>query len=380
MSLPTSLALALAVSAVVAAGATPLAIAVARRTSFYDRPRGYRAHEFPTPFLGGAAVIGAFLVAALALGAFADGFGILLACTVAMWLIGTVDDRVTIPPRWRVVSEIGAAAALYKAGLHWNTGLPHVADFALTVLWVVGIVNAFNLMDNLDGACGTVASVSASGIAVLAALQHEPVLSGMAVALAAACTTFLRWNLARPAKVFLGDGGSMPIGPVLAGLAMAVMRPLHLSGTSVAVGALLLGLPIIDVTLVIVSRARRRVAFLTGGRDHLTHRLSLTVGSPRSVAVRLGLAQGILCCLGILGAELGIATLAAVSALAGFVGLWAVVVFDRPRWRPPNIAVGADMPAARRSTTVGAHKPADRRSSVPSTAPQSTTPYVAGSR
>ena len=115
-----------------------------------------------------------------------------------------------------MLAEFAAAFALWQADLGWLLFDESVLNLALTTLWVVGLVNAFNLMDNLDGAAGTVGGVSAAGVGVLAATQGETAIAAMAFALAGACAGFLRFNLARPSRVFLGDGGSMPMGFLLA--------------------------------------------------------------------------------------------------------------------------------------------------------------------
>jgi UDP-GlcNAc:undecaprenyl-phosphate GlcNAc-1-phosphate transferase len=327
-------------AAVACAAAMPVAIAIARRTDFYDRPRGYRKHAAPTPFLGGAAVLLAILVTALVVGDVAHRFWILLACAAALGLLGTLDDRYAVAPVWRLLAEVAAALALYAGGLGWELGRADGVQVALTVIWVVGIVNAFNLMDNLDGACATVACLCGIGIGVLAAIRSQTEIAGLAFALSGACACFLRYNLARPARIFLGDGGSMPIGLLVAGLAMALSRHLYFDGTSLLATALLIGLPILDTTLVTVSRLRRGVALYTGGRDHLTHRLLRRLGSPRNVAACLALLQLGLCGAAIAGEQIGGGALWAIAGTAVAGGVVAIIALDSAAWRPSGIAVG----------------------------------------
>jgi UDP-GlcNAc:undecaprenyl-phosphate GlcNAc-1-phosphate transferase len=329
-----------AVAGAVTSVATPVAIAIARRTDFYDRPRGYRKHAAATPFLGGAAVVAGFLVAAVAVGG-VGGKHTLIGCAVIMWLLGTLDDRFAVPPRWRLLAEALAAAALVSVDLGWKTSGGSVLDFVLTVAWIAGIVNAFNLMDNLDGACSAVGGVSAVGIGTLAAIRGQTALAGLAFALAGGCAGFLPWNLAGPAKLFLGDGGSMPIGFLVATLSMAVARNLHAGDANILAGALLVGVAILDTALVSVSRLRRGVTLMTGGRDHLSHRLLLAVHSPRAVAVVLTGVQAVLCVFAVLGNQLGTATLGGLAGLAVLLGVVAIATFDTARWRPPGIAVAA---------------------------------------
>jgi UDP-GlcNAc:undecaprenyl-phosphate GlcNAc-1-phosphate transferase len=329
-----------AAAAAVTAGATPLAIAVADRTGFYDHPREYRQHGSPTPFLGGAAVLIGVLIASLCVHAVPGRLLVLLACAVGVSLVGTIDDRIALAPRWRLLADTLAATALLAAGLGWKTTGGPVVDFALTVLWVVGLVNAFNLMDNLDGACGSVGAVCAGGIGILALIHGQSVVAVIALALAGACTGFLPWNLAAPARIFLGDGGSMPIGFLVAALAMAAGRGLHVGDANVLVGALLAAVPVLDTGLVTISRLRRGVPIVTGGRDHLTHRLLPALRSPRTVAAALALAQAALCALAIGGAGLGTAAVVTLALATATIGAFTIMVLDMPRWRPAGIAVG----------------------------------------
>jgi UDP-GlcNAc:undecaprenyl-phosphate GlcNAc-1-phosphate transferase len=329
--------------------ATPAAIRIARRADFLDHPRGYRRHTAPTPLLGGAAVLVAFLIAAVALGDVSGKLLVPVGCAVGFWLLGTVDDRVAVAPKWRLLAAAGAAVALYASGLGWNTAASDPVDLSLTVVWIVGLVNAFNLMDNLDGACATVAAVAAAGIGALALIKGYSMIGGLAFALSGACAGFLPWNLCRPAKIFLGDGGSMPIGFLIAALAMVASRHAQGGNAGILVGALLVGIPILDVALVSFSRTRRGVALVTGGRDHLTHRILLVLRSPRSVAAALAVGQGVLCSLAILGYELGSGAVVGFALAAFVAGVAAVVVLDSQRWRPAGIAVAEEPASAERA-------------------------------
>jgi UDP-GlcNAc:undecaprenyl-phosphate GlcNAc-1-phosphate transferase len=329
------------VAAAVSVAATPVAIRLARRTDFLDHPRGYRKHPSPTPFLGGAAVLAAFSLAALLVAGASGRLLVPLGCAAALWLIGTIDDRVALAPRWRVLAEAGAGAALYAAGLGWNTVLPSAGDLALTIASVVIAVNAFNLMDNLDGACGAVTAAAAAGVGVLAAIRGDVTTAGLGFALSGACAGFLPSNLARPARIFLGDGGSMPAGLLTAALAMVVAHADKAGRGGLIVGALLAGLPIFDVALVSFSRLRRGATVWTGGRDHLTHRLLLRLHNPRAVAIAVAALQGLLSSLAIASYELG-ATGAVWVALGVFLAaLVAILLLDMPRWRPAGTLVGA---------------------------------------
>jgi UDP-GlcNAc:undecaprenyl-phosphate/decaprenyl-phosphate GlcNAc-1-phosphate transferase len=346
MSLGTTAALSFVVAAGASLVATPIAIRIAQRTDFFDHPREYRKHSAPTPFLGGAAVLAAFLLAALLVAGASGKLLVPLGCALVLWMVGTVDDRIGLAPGWRLLVEAGAGAALFADGLGWDTSLGGAGDALLTIVSVVIAVNAFNLMDNMDGACSSVTAVAAAGIGVLAGIKGQTTVAGLAFALAGACACFLRWNLAKPARIFLGDGGSMPIGFLVVALVMATAWHSGSGDPAVLVGGLLIGLPIFDTTLVSYSRLRRGVTLLSGGRDHLTHRLLLVLRTPRAVAATLAVLQAGLSALAILAFELG-ATAPAWVGLGVFIcGVIAVVALDSPRWQPAGIAVGMSEPRA----------------------------------
>jgi UDP-GlcNAc:undecaprenyl-phosphate GlcNAc-1-phosphate transferase len=340
MSLGLTSGLSFAVAGAASLAATPGAIKIAERTDFLDRPREYRQHSAPTPFLGGAAVLAAFILAGLVVSGASGKLLVPLGCAVCLWLLGTMDDRVAVAPFWRVLAEVLAASALYAAGLGWETRLPDVFDFGLTIISVVIAVNAFNLMDNLDGACGAVTAMAASGIGVLAAIRGDAAVAGLSFALAGACAGFLPFNLARPSRIFLGDGGSMPAGFLVAALAMTTARHAAGGNAGLLLGALLAGVPIFDTALVSFSRTRRGVTLVTGGRDHFTHRLLLSLRSPWAVAIALAVVQASLSALAIVGYELGSEAVAWIALAAFVCGVVAILVLDSPGWRPAGIAVG----------------------------------------
>jgi UDP-GlcNAc:undecaprenyl-phosphate GlcNAc-1-phosphate transferase len=317
---------AFALAFVTVLAATPVAIRVANRLWFYDQPSGYKVHSCATPYLGGAAVVAGLSLAALV---FIGGDARLLAILAGAGLllaVGTVDDRRTVRPSIRILATSGAAALLSASGGGWSVFGNDAANLALTIVWVIGIVNAFNLMDNMDGAAPTIAAVSGAGVATLAVINDDPMVAALALALVGACVGFLKYNLASPARIFLGDGGSMPIGFVLAAAVMGLPE-MNVSGVWTLIPApLLVGLAIFDTTLVIVSRSRRRVRIYSGARDHVTHRLLPLLRSPRAVVIVLALVQTILCSLAIAAAELGTTAdvLLAVSCVSiGGVALWA---------------------------------------------------------
>jgi UDP-GlcNAc:undecaprenyl-phosphate/decaprenyl-phosphate GlcNAc-1-phosphate transferase len=274
--------------------ATPLARSLAVRTGFLDHPVGFKGHSVPTPYLGGIAVLGGWLVAAVVFGGAFSDFAALSVCAVGLLVVGTLDDRFRLPIAPRLIAVGLAGVALWALGDGWDVLHSDVGNLGLTLLWVIAVTNAFNLMDNIDGSGATVSAVSAAGIAALALGRSDVLLAAFAIALTGATLGFLPWNLAKPSRIFLGDGGSMPIGFLVAAMVMAIPSA-GLGWATVPALALLVAVPIFDTTLVVLSRYRRRQPILQGGRDHLTHRLLSRFGSERRVAWILGTAQALFC-------------------------------------------------------------------------------------
>src|SRR5215207_7104228 len=337
----------LALAVAVAYWTTPLAIKVAHRLDFHDEPVGYKGHARPTPYLGGAAVLGGFLMAA---GLLEGGFARLLpivVCTCALWALGTLDDRLGLAAWPRIAAECGAALVLWSSGFGWDVLPGEVADLALTMVWVVGLVNAFNLIDNMDGAAATVAAVTAVAIGALALLEGDAPLAILVFGLAGACLGFLPYNLASPARTSLGGGGSLPIGLVVAAALIALPMAPDLGFEHLLAAVMLVGVPVLDTTLVSISRRRAGLSILTAGRDHVTHRLHTRLGTARTVALTLGMVQA-----GLGGIAIGVVHLGRGSVLAAW-SIWfvvaaaSIVLLESRSWAPVrDPATPASAPAA----------------------------------
>jgi UDP-N-acetylmuramyl pentapeptide phosphotransferase/UDP-N-acetylglucosamine-1-phosphate transferase len=316
-----TLAVRLTLGFVIAGGltylATPYAIRAANRLQFYDKPAGYKGHLQPTPYLGGAAVMGAFVIAVLAFAGDWQKTLALLAGVALLWLVGTIDDRRPLLPALRVAIELALGVLVYRAGLGWDLHAGDWLDLALTCIWVLAVVNAFNLFDNMDGAAATMALVVAAGAALIGVVRDEVWLAAGASALCGACLGFLPRNLSQPARIFLGDGGSMPVGFAVSVFVMVGAGTTTVAWRSLLVALLLVAVPVLDTALVIVSRRRRGVSVLTGGRDHLTHRTRRYLPSTRAVALSLGIGQAALSVLAVLASRGGSALL--VIAASGYV-------------------------------------------------------------
>ena len=354
------LLLAFAVAFAATALLTPLAILLARSTGFLDHPRGYKGHENPTPYLGGLAVGGGIALAAILFGSAALHYSPIALCAVGLWVVGTVDDRIGLNPGTRVFVALAVGVVTWATGLGWAIDADAVA-LLFTVLWVVGLVNAYNLMDNMDGAAGTVGCVSATGVGLIAATAGAPLLGAFALAVAGACAGFLLFNLASPARIFLGDGGSMPLGYLIAALAMSVPLGADMGVLAVAALAPVAALPILDVLLVIVSRRRRGITLLAGGRDHLTHRLRRVLPSTRAVAVVLAVSQAAACAVALGLTHLDPAALIGVLTASVGVLMAAIWALEQPSvapvWTPVAPEEPVEEPAAAAARPATADQP-----------------------
>ena len=274
-----------------AALATPLVRRLALATGFLDRPAPHKAHPEPVPYLGGVAVTGSVLAALLAAANVSARVAVFAVAALAVAAVGLADDRRQLKPSVRLAAQAMAAGMVAAAGVRADvTGLLLV-DLALTMLWIVGVTNALNLLDNMDGLAAGTAAVAASGALALAALAGQPMETALAAALAGACAGFLLYNR-RPASIFMGDAGSLFLGFSLAVLALEV-RPVPQGMARHAAALMLLGLPLLDTVTVVVARLRHRRPVAMGGRDHLSHRLvALGVPPGRAVTVLVAAEAG----------------------------------------------------------------------------------------
>lgn len=268
--------------------ATPLMRRAALRTGVVAMPRTRDLHVAPVPLLGGAAIYTAFVVALLLFG---DRFyirelvAILLGATLIS-LFGLADDRWGLAAPAKLAGQALAGVVLLLGGTQVQLFSQPWLNWGLTLAWVVGITNALNFLDNMDGLSGGVATIAASFFLLLAAMNEprQVLVGAMAAALIGACAGFLRYNL-NPATIFMGDTGSLFLGFILAALAIKLRFPSNIPLVTWMVPVCVLALPIFDTSLVVVGRLRRGVnPFTTPGKDHLSHRLH-ALGLTRREAV-----------------------------------------------------------------------------------------------
>ncbi|MCK6480012.1 MAG: hypothetical protein L6R43_07645 [Planctomycetes bacterium] len=287
--------LALAVAGVVTAAAAPLAQAAARRFGLVNVPRADRWSKRSTPLLGGVALFAGFLAATLAFLPLREPrVQAVLAGAALLFAVGLWDDAKHLRPSTKLAAQLAAAAILILGGIEVEIAGRRVFGIPLTILWVVGITNALNLLDNMDGLAGGVGAIGALVMAAFAATTGVDWLAPLALAVAGAALGFLPWNVS-PARQFLGDAGSLPLGFLLA--AVGILGTYREAGNVLLVLAapvFVLGVPILDTTLVTLVRKFHGRKVSQGGRDHLSHRLvALGMSERKAVAVLWAVAGGL---------------------------------------------------------------------------------------
>jgi UDP-GlcNAc:undecaprenyl-phosphate GlcNAc-1-phosphate transferase len=330
---------------------TPLLLKVAIARQVLDAPDERKAQSSPVPYLGGVAIVAGFSAMCLAAAAYDRApsvlleLGSLLGIGLVLALMGLLDDlRGGISFKLRLLVEVAAGVAVFATGSGTDLPGPVGVDVAITVLWVVGITNAFNLLDNMDGLSAGVAAIAAASFCLIAALNGQFLVAALAAGTAGCAAGFLRHNF-HPAKIYMGDAGSLFLGFLLAVLGLKLTLEQTPAAVALFVPLLVLGLPVFDTTLVTWQRLAHGRSPFQGGRDHASHRL-VWVGIPVPVAVCLlyatTLALGWLALiLARLDTTSGLLLVAFVLTVGTFLlGLLAAVpVYDNSRQRRAMLQV-----------------------------------------
>jgi UDP-GlcNAc:undecaprenyl-phosphate GlcNAc-1-phosphate transferase len=252
---------------------TPLMRKAALQLGIVDRPDGLlKKHQDAVPYFGGIAIFMAFL---LTVGVFTDfgqeTLGLLLSGSIAL-MVGLIDDFGAMNPLQKLLGQTLAALVLIKSGIYIKLQfLPIWVAIPLTVFWVLAVTNALNIIDILDGLAAGVSAIAALSIAIANVMSGRYAVAFLSFVLAGAILGFLRHNF-HPAKIYLGDAGSLFIGFMLAALSMnaGYTRANLLAVTS---PILILGIPLFDLTLVMWIRWRNGMPIMKGSPDHFALRL-----------------------------------------------------------------------------------------------------------
>jgi UDP-GlcNAc:undecaprenyl-phosphate GlcNAc-1-phosphate transferase len=271
---------------------TPICRVVAGRLGYVAKPKDDRWHKRPTPLLGGIAIVAVVAGVGSTVTPRASIWP-LLVCSGALAMAGLVDDLVSLKASTKLIAQIIVASALMFFGyrLHWIDSM--LADAMLTLFWIVGITNAFNLLDNMDGLCAGVALIAGASLLAVSVSSGVRPLDLYLAALLGATAGFLVYNT-NPASIFMGDTGSLFLGLNMAALTLT-REPAQGHGDAllpiVAGPVLLLLIPIFDTTLVTALRLLSHRRPSEGGRDHSSHRLvAIGLSERRAVLVLWTLA------------------------------------------------------------------------------------------
>lgn len=273
----------------------PMSAWLAHRIGAIDHPNGRSSHSTPTPRLGGLAIFASLAVTCIAylpfdrfLVSFLLGLPIIVAT-------GLVDDLRGISPRWKFAGQILAASVfLYVSGmpLHGIGDIFGVGDISLgwggflfTVFFMVGAMNAFNLADGLDGLAGGMAGIAAVFLACLAWLAQSWILILLAMALCGSIAGFLRYN-SYPARVFMGDCGSLMLGYTLSVIVVALAQHQDMHGVPLVTAATVIALPLLDTLRVMARRLRAGRSPFLPDKTHIHHRL-VELGLPHPATVHI---------------------------------------------------------------------------------------------
>ena len=281
-----------AVSFVLALALTPVVRAMARRWGFVARPKIDRWHKNPTAMMGGVGIWLAVVVAYVALVPHTGQGWAVIGAASFLFLVGLVDDLLHIKPYQKLIGQVIGAAIVVNYGLALPWTRSQSINMVITIFWLIGITNAVNLLDNMDGLATGIAAIASGFLALNFITGHQTTEAIMLAVFAAALVGFLVYN-SNPASIFMGDSGSMFIGFFLASSALVNVS----GGRSrsfvpvLAVPILVLFIPIFDTTFVTLLRKLSGRAASQGGRDHTSHRLvALGMSERRAVWMLYGLA------------------------------------------------------------------------------------------
>lgn len=267
------LLLTLALSFLFALYGVPIARQAALKYGIVDVPDGKLKHQKePVPYFGGLAIYLAFLMSLAFTFEFRhDVLGIILGGTIVV-MLGLIDDFGVLTPWTKLTGQLLAVFVLIKSGIRIEiAAFPEWLDLVLTIFWMVGLINAFNLLDIMDGLSAGIGAVSASGLLVVALLQGDQTIAFMLAALIGSLLGFLQYNW-HPARIYMGDTGAMFIGLILGAAAMIGKYPSD-HPVSLLTPVFILGIPIFDTLFVMYIRYRRGIPIFWGSPDHIAIRL-----------------------------------------------------------------------------------------------------------
>ena len=257
---------------------------VAPRFGLVAVPRNDRWHRAPVPLLGGIAIVLGTLVTIGLFGGASRDVIVLSVTAAGIAAVGLLDDVLSLKPQLKLVTQVVGAAVLIAFGLELRLTPFGLLNLCLTLIWVVGVTNAFNLLDNMDGLAAGIAAIAAAFRLLFSFWEGDAIGVVVSSALLGSCLGFLIRNFP-PARIFMGDTGSQFVGFFLAGLSLIQVPYSRGTLAVLAVPALLLLVPIFDTIFVMTTRLTSGRPISVGGRDHTSHRVVAVGASERRVAL-----------------------------------------------------------------------------------------------
>ncbi len=273
---------------------TPVARKAAIKFNIVDRPDGRLKNQAePVPYLGGLAIYTSFLLSlAITFNFSNEVLGLLLSGTIIV-LLGLIDDFGVLTPKVKFLGQIIAVFVLIKSGIKIDIiFFPEWFDILLTFLWIIGITNAFNIIDVMDGLSAGVAAVATVILFIVAVLNENTVIAVLTIALTGSLLGFLKYNF-NPAKIYMGDTGSMFIGFIIGALAM-IGKYTTFNRLGFLVPVIILAVPVFDTLFVMYIRFRRGLSMFRGSNDHFALRLRKWRLSVRQTVLTSYLAGAVL--------------------------------------------------------------------------------------
>jgi len=317
MSISTTQFLILGVAAFAMTGLLTWPVrALAIRLGAMDVPNLARKTQAePVPYLGGVAIALGITITTLAAvyvggnksgenaGQLKDLALTVLLPALLLGVMGLIDDLRSLSPWPRLITQsvLGTVVALVivNAG---TTGTPFgtsTLNTAVSIFWIVGICNSINFFDNLDGAAAGAVAIAALGVFFIAFDRGQELVSALSVVTAGATIGFLMWNKS-PAKIYMGDAGALFLGIIISVATIRLNPGIEPTWKSLTIPVILLAVPLLDTCVAVFSRISRRVSPLTGGKDHLSHRLVRAGFSRRMAAIALWAASGVCAVIAVL--------------------------------------------------------------------------------
>jgi UDP-GlcNAc:undecaprenyl-phosphate GlcNAc-1-phosphate transferase len=270
---------------------------LAFKFAIIDKPnQPHKTHSSPIPYLGGLAIVIpvlvvsvlSFLLLQLSEETFLQGI-LVVVPGVILAIIGLIDDKNNLSASMRFVIQlvISFLISLLLIQGEYVVRITEIStiNFLISIFWIVGITNSFNLLDNLDGGAAGITVISSASIFALSMTGDQYLIATISISICAGSLGFLFWNR-NPARIYLGDCGALFIGLILSVLLLQFEPSTAEKLSSIAIPVLIMAIPIIDTSVVVISRFQRGVSIFQGGRDHLSHRI-LALGFTRRQAAYL---------------------------------------------------------------------------------------------